>query len=58
MSMRIEDTEGGKEAEFIVLDFIKSTPNASVADIATLINDVGADLNYLATVSMVQTCIT
>lgn len=50
MSMRIEDTEGGKEAEFIVLDFIKSTPNASVADIATLINDVGADLNYLATV--------
>ena len=50
MSMRIEDTEGGKEAEFIVLDFIKSTPNASVADIATLINDVGADLNYLSTV--------
>lgn len=50
MSMRIEDTESGKEAEFIVLDFIKSTPNASVADIATLINDVGADLNYLATV--------
>lgn len=50
MSMIIEDMEGGKEAEFIVLDFIKSTPNASVADIATLINDVGADLNYLATV--------
>jgi len=40
-----EDTEGVREAEFIVLDFIKSTPNATVPEIARLIDDVGADLN-------------
>jgi len=45
-----EDTEGVREAEFIVLDFIKSTPNATVPEIARLIDDVGADLNYIANV--------
>lgn len=45
-----EDTEGVREAEFIVLDFIKSTPNATVPEIARLIDDVGADLNYVANV--------
>jgi hypothetical protein len=45
-----EDTEGVREAEFIVLDFIKSTPNATVPEIARLIDDVGADLNYISNV--------
>ena len=43
-----EDTEGFREAESIVLDFIGSTPNASTADIARLIDDAGADLMYVA----------
>jgi len=45
-----EDTEGVREAEFIVLDFIKSTPNATVPEIARLIDDVGADVDYIANV--------
>ena len=45
-----EDTEGVREAEFIVLDFIKSTPNATVPEIARLMDDVGADVDYVANV--------
>jgi len=45
---KIEDTEGVREAEFVVLDFIRSTPNASMPEIARLIDDVGADVNYIA----------
>ena len=48
--IRREDTEGFREAESIVLDFIGSTPNASPADIARLIDDTGADLMYVARV--------
>jgi hypothetical protein len=45
---KLENTEGVREAEFVVLDFIRSTPNATIPEIARLIDDVGADLNYLA----------
>jgi hypothetical protein len=45
---KLEDTEGVREAEFVVLDFIRSTPDATIPEIARLIDDVGADLGYLA----------
>ena len=45
---KLEDTEGVREAEFVVLDFIRSTPNATIPEIARLIDDVGADLRYIA----------
>jgi len=45
---KLEDTEGVREAEFVVLDFIRSTPDATIPEIARLIDDVGADLRYIA----------
>lgn len=52
-----EDTEGVREAEFIVLDFIKSTPNATVPEIARLMDDVGADVDYVANVLGIDSAI-
>ena len=43
-----EDTEGVREAEFIVLDYIKATPNFTVPEVARLIDDVGADVDFIA----------